>query len=335
MKPSGTDPPAAARKRKLPGSVKYYAVRAGHTPGVYMDWKECEQNITGFRGASFKSFATLSEAQDFVAGRRPAKAAATAPAEPTKFYAVARGRVPGIYMDWDTAQLQIKGWKGPRYKKFNTKGEAEEFIRLGGKASSAPEPAKTEPDAVEDQGFDSDASDDANVSVHPAKQARKEGRAVPSLQDNALCIYTDGSSLGNGKFGAVAGVGVFFGVGDSRNVSEPLQGERQTNQRAELTAILRALEIAPERQEVHIYTDSKYSISCVTEWYINWEKNQWLTALRKPVENKDLIQQVLVKIRDREVNGSKTVFNWVKGHSTDPGNEAADRLAVSGAQRRV
>jgi ribonuclease HI len=112
-----------------------------------------------------------------------------------------------------------------------------------------------------------------------------------------------------------------------------LKGELQTNQRAELTAILRALEIAPLQREVHIYTDSSYSINCVTIWYKNWEKNNWLTSVKQPVMNKDLIQDILAKIMERQGCGCLTKFNWIKGHSSDPSNEAADRLAVSGAQR--
>lgn len=107
----------------------------------------------------------------------------------------------------------------------------------------------------------------------------------------------------------------------------------QTNQRAELAAILRALEISPRNREVHIITDSKYSIDCLTVWCKDWEKNGWQTSLKQPVLNKDLIQPVLAKIRDREALGTATRFLWTKGHSNDQGNEAADRLAVLGAQK--
>lgn len=101
-----------------------------------------------------------------------------------------------------------------------------------------------------------------------------------------------------------------------------------------MTAVLRALEIAPQQRHVHIYTDSKYTIDCATVWYKRWETNNWVTAAKgTPVMNKDLIQGIITKIRERERLGAETVFNWVKGHSNDPSNEAADRLAVSGARR--
>ncbi|MBZ6375419.1 MAG: hypothetical protein LBE67_10580 [Kocuria palustris] len=121
----------------------------------------------------------------------------------------------------------------------------------------------------------------------------------------------------------------------SRNVSEPLKGSRQTNQRAELTAILRAIDIAPRHRDVTIITDSRYSIDCVTVWFINWRRNNWMTRDKKPVENKDLVESILVKIEERNDLKVKTLFEWVKGHNKDPGNEEADKLAVDGAQRGV
>src|SRR3954447_23560635 len=106
----------------------------------------------------------------------------------------------------------------------------------------------------------------------------------------------------------------------SRNVSEALKGTRQTNQRAELTAFVRALDIAPLNRDVTIYTDSRYSIDCVTNWYKNWVRNKWMTAKNKPVENKDLIMDIRQKIEEREHLKSATHFVWVKGHANDEGN---------------
>ena len=117
----------------------------------------------------------------------------------------------------------------------------------------------------------------------------------------------------------------------TRNISERLLGEPQTNQRAELTAILRALQTIDLAQDLEIRTDSKYSIQCVTEWYLNWERNGWKTR-GGPVKNQDLVQQVRERLDLREVNGGRTQFIWVKGHDTDQGNIAADHLAVEGAR---
>lgn len=116
-----------------------------------------------------------------------------------------------------------------------------------------------------------------------------------------------------------------------RNVSEALKGSKQTNQRAELTAISRALDIAPRHRDVTIYTDSKYAISSVTEWYRNWEKNGYINSSRKPVENKDIVIDIREKIEEREALKKKTLFVWVKGHANNPGNIEADKLAVQGS----
>ncbi len=115
-------------------------------------------------------------------------------------------------------------------------------------------------------------------------------------------------------------------------MSEALAGPRQTNQRAELTAVYRALDIAPRHREVCIYTDSSYSINCVTVWHVNWRRNNWRTSAGKPVENRDLVEDILRKIDERNAMGVKTTFQWIKGHANEPGNMAADALAVNGAR---
>jgi ribonuclease HI len=116
-----------------------------------------------------------------------------------------------------------------------------------------------------------------------------------------------------------------------RNVSEGLEGPRQTNQRAELTAILRALQIMPKHQSIEIITDSSYSINCCTVWVKSWVKNNWKTSTGKDVENRDLVEAIKILLDGRKELNVETTFTWIKGHDNNPGNEAADRLAVAGA----
>ncbi|KAL7623840.1 hypothetical protein AAE478_005396 [Parahypoxylon ruwenzoriense] len=300
-----------SKKRKMdPDAQKYYAVRAGFKPGVYLTWPECQAQTAGYRGASYKSFLSRKDAEAYVAGK---KTSAAAPGE-ERYYAVAIGREPGVYTDWDTAALAIKGWKGPKYKRFDTREDAIEYIRTHGNEAAQ--------EALLEYGIEppskrikaSKISTDLNVEDEPDVQH----------------IYTDGSTLANGKPGAVAGIGVWFGIGDKRNISERLEGKVQTNQRAELTAILRALESVPIGQKIRIFTDSKYSLNCVTEWYKNWEKNGWRTK-DGLVKNRDLVEAIRAKIDERDEFGTDTYFQWVKGHEMNNGNVAADRLAVQGA----
>ncbi len=248
------------------------------------------------------------------------------------------------------------GVKNPKYKKFTTRAEAEAFVKSGGQLpprTTNLQAAENEPPTKRARKELNDVDEASSETITTTVQ-RPEGAKQTTAPKDPLKIYTDGSALGNGQKGATAGVGVFFAEGDkrytiyfsiygfalprneankARNLSEPLAGGVQTNQRAELTAILRALEIAPVDQAVTIYTDSSYSINCVTIWFKSWERNEWKTSQGKPVMNKDLVKAILAKIRARQEAKSITVLNWIKGHSNDPGNEAADRLAVAAAQR--
>jgi ribonuclease HI len=142
-----------------------------------------------------------------------------------------------------------------------------------------------------------------------------------------------GSTLGTTITGEKGHSLLCWAFTDSRrsNISEPLDGPRQTNQRAELTAILRAVQIAPKDQDLEIITDSSYSINCCTVWIKGWIKNAWKTSTGKDVENKDLVLYIKTLLNEREALGSETIFTWIKGHDNNPGNEAADRLAVAGA----
>ena len=127
-------------------------------------------------------------------------------------------------------------------------------------------------------------------------------------------------------------VEVFGHVSDHhRNIAEPLLG-KQTNNRAELTALKRALSIAPMNRSVCIHSDSKYAIDCVTKWFLGWQKKAWKNSHGKDVENKDIIQEILALLKDRHICRSRTQFDWVKGHAGHPENEEADRLAVAGAE---
>ncbi|KAI9651149.1 hypothetical protein NHQ30_001186 [Ciborinia camelliae] len=317
--------PPATRKRKFSdegegqdkgGTSKYYAVRKGFKTGVFTNWKDCQEQITGFGGAMYKSFSTEADAEAFVAGKNPAK-----PSQGDKFYGVAVGHKTGVYEEWADAKKQIDGVKGPKYKRFATREEAEEFVRNGGKASKK---AKTVTEKeVKGEGGKKVVKGKGKVTVEENPQDVVKG--------DTLKVWTDGSSRGNGKVGAVAGYGVFFGDGDERNISAPLEGTPQTNQRAELTAALRALEIAPLDKNIEIITDSNYTINCATLWYKSWQKNGWKTSTGNDVMNLDLIKKIRSRIEERTKEGVQTNMTWVKGHDENPGNVAADRLAVQGA----
>ena len=131
-------------------------------------------------------------------------------------------------------------------------------------------------------------------------------------------IYTDGACRGNPGPG---GWGALLLAGD--NERELSGAEAQTtNNRMELTAVIRALEALKRPVEGAIYTDSQYVRQGVLEWMPNWKARGWKTADKKPVKNQDLWQ-----VLDALVVRHKLEWHWVKGHSGNVGNERVDQLA--------
>jgi ribonuclease HI len=291
-----------------------------------------------------------------------------------RFYGVQVGRVPGVYTDWDSTDEQVRGFPGGKQKGFTTWEGAQAFVDEATRLSTTPislnghlthaelgDPSRKKqkrndgsaadletngdhppgtgplpPDAAD--GFDRSIklAADGTIAYKDANEMRaRKPQADEGDFTGYLEIYTDGASRGNGRVGAVAGVGIWFGPNHPQNEGNPLPGERQTNQRAELAAMLRALEIAPIDRNVAIFSDSHYSIQCVKTWYKKWETNQWKNSAGKDVENKDLIRPIRELIENREKAKAITEFVWVKGHSGNPGNVGADKLATEAADREI
>ena len=135
-------------------------------------------------------------------------------------------------------------------------------------------------------------------------------------------IFTDGACKGNpgpGGWGAILRYG--------EHERELFGGERETtNNRMELTAVIRALESLKRVCRIELYTDSQYVRNGITVWMRDWKRRGWKTADRKPVKNQDLWQRL-----DELAAGHEIHWHWVKGHSGHPENDRADELANRGA----
>lgn len=151
-------------------------------------------------------------------------------------------------------------------------------------------------------------------------------------------VFTDGASSSNGQAAARAGWGVHFpeGVADKDSdlhgleESARLPGKQQTNNRAELMAIIRAIQLCPDPDaQLHIYSDSKYCIQAMDEWVTGWRKKRWMRSQNEPVKNRDMIRLLDKLLRERR---RRPRLIYVKGHSKNEGNNEADRLAVAGAK---
>ena len=134
-------------------------------------------------------------------------------------------------------------------------------------------------------------------------------------------MFTDGACRGNPGEG---GWGVLLRYGEAE---KQLYGgdPETTNNKMELTAVIKGLEALKKSSSVAITTDSRYVLEGITEWLPNWKKRNWKTAGKKPVKNLELWQKL-----DELVSKHDIEWHWVKGHSGHPENEIADQLANQG-----
>jgi ribonuclease HI len=187
-----------------PGKTKYYGVAVGNIPGVYTDWSAVQAQTKGFKGAKHKSFPTREEAQEFVD-------------------AVKRGSSAPISLRGDlsetsslvTSKTENTGDPAPKRQKKENPPPTSALTNADVKLE--PGYAPLPPDAVD--GFDPTIKMDPDTGNIRAKT--DEESSATKLQPTGdfsgpIVVHTDGSALGNGKLGAVGGVGVYFGPNDER-----------------------------------------------------------------------------------------------------------------------
>ncbi len=142
---------------------------------------------------------------------------------------------------------------------------------------------------------------------------------MPTSSKKTVEIYTDGACSGNPGPGGWGAVLRFNGT-----EKELSGGELDTtNNRMELTAVIRGLEALKRPCRVEVYTDSTYVQKGISEWLAGWKAKGWKTAAKKPVKNKDLWEEL-----DQMQQMHEVTYHWVKGHAGHPENERADALAT-------
>ena len=136
-------------------------------------------------------------------------------------------------------------------------------------------------------------------------------------------IFTDGACKGNPGPG---GWGALLRIGSTEK--ELSGGEKATtNNRMEMTAVIRALSALTRPCRVTLHTDSRYVIDGITKWIFGWKKRNWINAAKKPVLNADLWRELELAAAPHVID-----WVWVKGHSGHPENERVDRLASAEAE---
>jgi ribonuclease HI len=141
------------------------------------------------------------------------------------------------------------------------------------------------------------------------------------MTDESVEIFTDGACRGNPGPG---GWGVILRAGTREK--ELWGGEAATtNNRMELTAVIRALEALKRPSRVNVHTDSQYVQKGISEWIHTWKRKGWKTADKSPVKNEDLWRRL-----DELAGQHEVEWHWVRGHAGHPENERADKLANKG-----
>jgi len=219
-----------------------------------------------------------------------------------KFYVVWQGRETGIFTDWSTCKKQIEKFAGARYKSFKTQEEAESAFSGHTVTKSAVKKKSTR----------------QTVKTYTAAEIATMGLDTE--------IFTDGGCEPNpGEAGS--GVAVYR----NNKVDElwyGLYNPNGTNNTAELNALHQALIMAKDEikkeKSVAIFCDSKYSIQCVTQWAVSWEKKGWKKQGGE-IKNLELIKEMFALHQSIK---AKVKVLHVNGHVGVEGNELADRMSI-------
>ncbi|MCK9230726.1 MAG: ribonuclease HI [Syntrophales bacterium] len=216
-----------------------------------------------------------------------------------KYYAVLRGRKPGIYENWfgpGGAEEQVRGFADARYRGFFSRGKAETWLR----------------------------NPDERTEKNPP--SKKGGPSSPRAQvrPGDVIIYTDGACRGNPGPG---GYGVVIIDGETRR--ELSRGFRlTTNNRMELLACIAALESLEKPSSVVLHSDSSYVVNGINKgWAEKWRAGNWMRNRVDAVRNVDLWKKLLGLCEMHRVR-----FVWIRGHAGDRENERCDKLALQAAE---
>ena len=228
----------------------------------------------------------------------------------SKFYVVWQGQQTGIFTDWETCRQQVQGVAGAKYKSFATRSEAEAAFKSGPSATGTKSNGQK-----------------AAAKKPPSRNSVKtwSDKEIKTLKFDTF-IYTDGGCEPNpGEAGS--GMAIYCN-GKIDELWYGLYNPEGTNNTAELNALYQALVLAESEinnnRSVAILCDSKYSIQCVTQWAVNWEKKGW-TRSGGEIKNLNLIKDLYAQHQSIK---DKVKVLHVNGHVGVEGNELADRMSI-------
>lgn len=212
------------------------------------------------------------------------------------YYAVAIGHKTGVYNKWEDCKKNIENFKNPIYRKFDNVDDANNFI------------------------------------------LKHKDKTITKIDDkydkDSIYVYTDGACFNNGSKNAKAGIGIYISDDNINNVSRELEGDKLTNNIAELTAAIEGINII-KKQDIKnkvIVTDSEYVIKCATTYGAKLAANEWKTSRDKTPPNVELVKRLYELTNKYKIN-----FKHIMAHTDNKdihslGNYNADKLANESIQ---
>jgi ribonuclease HI len=324
-----------------------YAIRKGRKIGIFSEWSEVELLTKGYSGASFKSFKSFEDAQAYLAGE-----STTTTLQSLIKPITLRAQQPLVPPTTSVTKPQLKPTSNIRiFLKPKKPTDPIQLNIVRKVVSNPPTIDHRNPPAIENQSKQS-----LEDNLHEMKSTSvgsveiKEPTQIPQVTEVyapkkervKLSIYCDGSCFGNGKKNALGGIGIYFmnPTYHRYNVSEPFTlDSTATNNKTEIYALKRTLDIICHLiegnkdviYEFEVYTDSQYTIKCLTEWMPNWIRKQWIKADGKPVQNVELLKSLSASYNKCR---RQTQIKYAPGHTgRKDGNSYADELATDGTRK--
>ncbi|BFG03526.1 ribonuclease H1 [Drosophila madeirensis] len=313
---------------RIQRTMAYYAVASGRKAGIYDTWAQCEQQVKGFKNAVYKKFNTRQEAEQFINIK-----STYAPHE----VAVPLGQKQPLPASWSTTKKQepqyTEAWPDEDHDLVE-----DELNAAMNEVEGDPKPTSS---SILIYGTTQkrklDTSDDRQKKVprHVSRVADAAGiKHVGEFEfeidaEGYVIVYTDGSCIGNGRKGACAGYGVYFGDNHPLNAAQPVSG-RVTNNVGEIQAAIHAIKTALDLGigKLCIYTDSQFLINSITLWVQGWKRRGWMLANNQPVKNVVDFKELDELLQNKDI---KVKWNYVEAHKGINGNEMADKLARQGS----
>lgn len=273
----------------------------------YFFREECEKQVKEFSGHAFKKFSSKQEAQKFI--DNPPAAKKQKVQKKINFSAA------------------VEGISKATKRKTEEDTSDEMFLNLPEYPDEPTTSKKIAPPAKKPKN-----ASQSKIPYDPPKPTTKKtykGYQFHEDSDGFVHVYTDGSSLGNGKYSAAAGFGVYFGDNHPLNASEPVTG-RPTNNAGEIQAAIKAIKVAQncEVKRLNIFTDSQFLMKAACLWIPVWKTKGWKVAKGKSVVNQKDFKEL-----DSLIESGNMLIKWsyIPAHKGTHGNEEADRLAKIGA----